>query len=114
MREEEMLEGLGEQIAGVFPHLFLDALGVVADQLIGHEPRRSVVDHRVGEEQCAAALVDPQHRVVGSDRAHLQRGDVLRQLVAEGEPLDRRAALELVQAGLMGEDRAAELGGHQL
>ncbi len=76
--------------------------------MVGHETDVAVVDQGVGEEQRPTAGIDAEHGVVGADRVHLEGDDVLADLLAEGEAGDRRPVLELVQAGLVAEDRDPE------
>lgn len=108
MGEEEVLEVLLEKLCGALANALLDPLGIPADQVIGDEADRAVVDQAVGEEQGATAGLDPQHGVVGADRIHLQRDDVGSEFVAEAEPFHSETLIELVQPRLVAEDRAVE------
>jgi hypothetical protein len=80
----------------------------IADQAVGDEAERAAVDDAVGEEKRSAALLDAQHRVIGRDRVHLERDDVGGEPVAKGESLDRWTILELIEPGLVAENRAVE------
>src|SRR5207249_3523680 len=64
-------------------------------------------DHAVGHAE-DSRLGEVEGRLVGADRAHFERCDTRRHLIAEGEPIDVRASLELVKSRLRDQDGAAE------
>ena len=85
----------------------LDALGVVAEQPVGHEAERPVgrhADETVGERERALGG-EPDGGLLRRDRTDLLRDRAARQLVAERERGHVLAVRELVQAGLVGVDR---------
>ncbi|HET7054445.1 MAG TPA: hypothetical protein VFI09_11075 [Solirubrobacterales bacterium] len=108
MGEEEVLEILFQQGRAMGADLVLDRLRIIAEVLVGDEAQPAVVHHAVGEEQGAAAGFDPQHRVLRADRVHLEGDHIGGDALAEGEAVDRRSVLELVQARLVAEDWAVE------
>ena len=89
----------------------LHALGVVAEQVVGHEAERIALvpaHDAVGARERARRVRDVQRALVRADRADLLHDDPGRDLVAGAEALDGRAALELVQPVLVAVDAAPE------
>jgi hypothetical protein len=87
-----------------------DLGGVVAEQGSGDEAQLAVAaaHDRVGERQRAAVALEVERGLLGAEHPDLERRHARRQAVPEREALHGRAALELVEAGLVTEHRAPE------
>src|SRR4051812_26025248 len=107
--EEQRIELELEQatVGGAQPALY--TLRIVADVPVRNEYQRSLVvsDRAVGERERPRAH-DVERALVRADGSHLVGDDAGCGLFAEREALDLLALAELVQPGLVAEDRAAE------
>ena len=111
VREQQRVEALLEQRLECVERGSLDALGVVAHQVVRDEADLAVLDDRVPEREDARSGVDVQRVVVRGDRADLERAHARDDLVAVVERLDvETAPFPAVQPRPRSADRNAEVG----